>query len=197
MKRLFRALPIVLLLLFTVAGSSTSFGQRARLQEWLGPARPQRIVFTPRYRIPVQTNGFDLNDIDSRYRVKLEWIDAAWDGAVAAYRRETDGRERMPLPKLISRVTILPTLGYTSNSLDMGATYYKSRVDVRNYSVEGVVYYKATDGRETSLCDGGIEEEFIKAIGHWKRIPCYTTLNVQTDFHCRPLKNTLLTPMCR
>ena len=198
MKRLFRASPMVFLLLFTAAADPPSFGQRTRLQEWLGPARPQRIVFTPRHRIPVQTNGFDLNDIDSRYRVKLEWIDAAWDGAVAAYRREYDGRERMPLPRMISRVTILPTLGYTSNSLDAGATYYKSRVDVRNYSVEGTVYYKSTeDGRETSLCDGGIEEEFIKAIGHWKRLSCYATLNVQSVFRGRPLKNTLLTPLCR
>ena len=79
----------------------------------------------------------------------------------------------------------------------MGATYYKSRVDVRNYSVEGTVYYKSTDGRETSLCDGGIEEEFIKAIGHWKQLSCYTTLNVESDFRCRPLKRTLLTPICR
>ena len=197
MKRLFRTVLVALFLLFAVAGDSTSFGQRTRLQEWLGPARPQRIVFTPRHRIPVQTNGFDLNDIDSHYRMRLEWIDAAWDGAMTAYLREYGNRERAPLPRLISRVTILPTLGYTSNSLDAGATYYKSRVDVRNYSVEATVYYKSTDGRETSLCDGGIEEEFIKAIGHWKRLSCYSTLNVQSDFRCRPLKNTLLTPMCR
>ncbi|MEO6724741.1 MAG: hypothetical protein ABIP14_05515 [Blastocatellia bacterium] len=197
MKRLFRVVPFVLVFWLMAADYSASFGQRTRLQQWLGPVRPQPIVFTPRYRIPVQTNGFDLNDIDSRYRVKLEWIDAAWDGAVAAYRREYVDRQRMPLPRLISRVTILPTLGYTSNSVDAGATYYKSRVDVRNYSVEATVYYKATDGRETSLCDGGIEEEFIKVIGHWKRLPCYATLNVQSDFRCRPLKNSLLTPMCR
>lgn len=190
---------VILFVLFSfmAAHSSSSAPQRVRLQQWLGPARPQPIVRTPRYRIPVQTNGFDLNDVDSRYRVRLEWIDAAWEGAMAAYWREYGRREQPPVPRMISRVTILPTLGYTSNSLDAGATYYKSRVDVRNYSVEATVYYKSNDGRETSLCDGGIEEEFIKAIGHWKRLPCYTTLNVESDFRCRPLKNSLLSPMCR
>lgn len=196
MKRLLRV-GLFALFFLLVATDAPSFGQRARLQQWLGPARPQRIVLTPRYRIPVQTNGFDLRDIDSRYRVRLEWIDAAWDGAAAAYRREYGNKEPLPTPRLISRVTILPTLGYTPDSLDAGATYYKSRVDVRNYSVEATVYYKSSDGRETSLCDGGIEEEFIKAIGHWKQLPCYTTLNVQSDLRCRPLKGSLLTPMCR
>lgn len=179
------------------ANDSPLLGQRVQLKEWLGPARPQRIVFTPRHKIPVQTNGFNRQDIDSRYRVQLEWIDAAWDGAMAAYRREYGDKVRLPDPNLISRVTILPTLGYTSNSLDAGATYYKSRVNVRNYSVEGVVYYKSSDGTETSLCDGGIEEEFIKAIGHWMRLRCFATLNVQSDLRCRPLKHSLLTPMCR
>ena len=165
MKKLFGIAVFTFFLFFAATDCTVSFGQRARLQQWLGPARPQRIVLTPRHRIPVQTNGFDLNDIDSRYRVRLEWIDAAWDGAIAAFRSEYGNRVRLPSPRMIPRVTILPTLGYTSNSLDAGATYYKSRVDVRNYSVEATVYYKSSDGRETSLCDGGTEEEFIKAIG--------------------------------
>ena len=171
--------------------------QGTQLKQWLGPARPQQVVLTPRHRIRVQTNGFHRGDVDPRYRVRLEWIDAAWDGAIAAYRREYGGSVALPSPRLISRVTILPTLGYTSHSADEGATFYKSRVDVRNYSVEGTVYYRASDGRETSLCDGGIEEEFIKAIGHWMRLPCYYTLNVQSDLRCRPLKGSLLSPMCR
>src|SRR6185436_10258495 len=129
------------LVFLTVAYAAPA--QRTRLRQWLGPARPQRVVFTPRYRIPVQTNGFDLNDIDPRYRVRLEWIDAAWDGAVAAYRREYGNDVRLPSPRLISRVTILPTLGFTSHSLDAGATFYKSRVNVSNYSVEGTVFYRA------------------------------------------------------
>ena len=170
--------------------------QRAQLRQWLGPARPQQIVLTPRHRIRVQTNGFHQADIDPRYRVRLEWIDAAWDGALAAYRREYGNSAQLPSPRIISRVTVLPTLGYTSNSIDEGATFYKSRVDVRNYSVEGTIYYRASDGRETSLCDGGIEEEFIKAIGHWMRLPCYATLNVQSDLRCRPLRGSLLSPMC-
>ena len=177
--------------------NSPSFGQRQRLQQWFGPARPQPIVMTPRHRIPVQTNSFDREDIDARFRVRLEWIDAAWDGAVAAYRREYGNQVRLPSPRIIPRVTILPTLGYTSNSLDAGSTFYKSRVDVRNYSVEATVYYRASDGRETSLCDGGVEEEFIKAIGHWMRLRCFATLNVQTDLRCRPLQGSLLSPMCR
>ena len=185
------------LVFFTLASGSLSLGQRARLKEWLGPARPQRMVLTPRYKIPVQTNGFDLGDIDSRYQVRLEWIDAAWDGAITAYRRAFGQRVQLPSPRLISRVTILPTLGYTTNSVDQGPTFYKSRVDVRNYSVEATVYYRSADGRETSLCDGGIEEEFIKAIGHWKRIPCYATLNDALDLHCQPMKSSLLSPMCR
>jgi len=198
MKRLL-AVVIALFCLYAAADQAPSFGQRGRtrLQQWLGPARPQRIILTPRHRIPVQTNGFDLNDIDARYRVRLEWIDAAWDGAIAAFRREYGDRERLPAARLIARVTILPTLGYTSDSLDMGATYYKSRVDVRNYAVEAVAYYRASDGRETSLCDGGVEEEFIKAIGHWKRLSCFATLNVQSDLRCRPLRSSLLSPMCR
>jgi|GEM_PF-2082601 len=196
MKRCFGVV-FFALLFFTFAGSSPSLGQRARLKQWLGPARPQRVILTPRYRIPVQTNGFDLDDVDPRYRVRLEWIDAAWDGAVAAYRREFGSGVRLPPPRLISRVTILPTLGYTSNSLDQGPTFYKSRVDVSNYSVEATAYYQSSDGRETSLCDGGVEEEFIKAIGHWLRIPCFATLNNGTDLRCRPLKGSLLTPMCR
>jgi len=171
--------------------------QGTQLRQWLGPARPRQIVLTPRYRIPVQTNGFDQGDVDPRYRVRLEWIDAAWDGAIAAYRREYGNSTRLPSPRIIPRVTILPTLGYTSNSVDEGAAFYKSRVDVRNYSVAATVYYRASDGRETSLCDGGIEEEFIKAIGHAMRLPCYSTLNVQTDLRCRPLKGSLLSPMCR
>lgn len=185
------------LMLGALALESPSLAQRTRLRQWLGPARPQRLVLTSRYRIPVQTNGFDLDDIDPRYRVRLEWVDTAWEGAVAAYRREFGPGERLPGPRLISRVTILPTLGYTANSLDAGATFYKSRVDVRNYSVEATVYYRAEDGRETSLCDGGIEEEFIKAIGHWKRLPCFATLNDGSDLRCRPLRGSLLTPMCR
>ena len=184
-------------MLFTIAGVSPALGQRARLKQWLGPARPQPIIFTPRYRIPVQTNGFDLGDLDPRYRVRLEWIDAAWDGAVAAYRREHGQGVRLPSPRLISRVTILPTLGYTSNSLDQGATFYKSRVNVRNYSVEATVYYRSSDGRETSLCDGGVEEEFIKAIGHWMGLPCFATLNNGSDLHCQPQRGSLLSPMCR
>ncbi|MEP7274265.1 MAG: hypothetical protein ABI882_22410 [Acidobacteriota bacterium] len=168
-----------------------------QLDQALGPARPQAIVLTPIHRIPVQTNGFARNDIETRYRVRLQWIDAAWDGAIAAYRREYGERERLPSPRIISRVTILPTLGYTSNSLDMGATYYKSRVDVRNYSVEATVYYRSSDGRETSLCDGGVEEEFIKAIGHWKRLPCFAQLNNQANLRCGQLSGSLLTPMCR
>ncbi len=171
--------------------------QRTRLDQALGPARPQPIVLTPRHRIPVQTNGFARADIDARYRVRLQWIDAAWDGAIAAYQREFGARDRLPPPRIISRVTILPTLGYTSDSLDMGATYYKSRVDVRNYSVEATVYYRASDGRETSLCDGGIEEEFIKAIGHWKRLPCFAQLNNQAGLRCGPLQGSLLSPMCQ
>jgi hypothetical protein len=182
---------------FAVVDQPVLQGQRTSLQQALGPARPQPIVLTPRYRIPVQTNGFGLPDIDSRYRVRLEWIDAAWDGAIAAYRREYGDSVRLPPARLISRVTILPTLGYTSNSLDMGATFYKSRVDVRNYSVEATVYYRSSDGREASLCDGGIEEEFIKAIGHWKRLPCFAVLNNQSDLRCQPLKASLLSPMCR
>lgn len=197
MKKLFGIAVFTFFLFFAAANCTVSFGQRARLQQWLGPARPQRIALTPRHRIPVQTNGFDLNDIDSRYRVRLEWIDAAWDGALAAFRREYGNRVRLPSPRMIPRVTILPTLGYTSNSLDAGATYYKSRVDVRNYSVEATVYYKSSDGRETSLCDGGTEEEFIKAIGHWMKLKCFATLNVESDLRCRPLKNSLLSPMCR
>lgn len=196
MKKLFGVLSLVLFF-FAMADHSPAFSQRAQLKQWLGPARPQRIILTPRHRITVQTNGFEREDIDSRYRVRLEWIDAAWDGAVAAYRREYGNKVRLPEPGLISRVTILPTLGYTSNSLDAGATYYKSRVNVRNYSVEGVVYYKSTEGNETSLCDGGIEEEFIKAIGHWMQLRCFATLNVQSDLRCRPLKSSLLSPMCR
>ena len=188
---------LAFLLLFSASLGSLVFAQRTRLQQWLGPARPEGIVFTPRHRIRVQTNGFTRNDVDPRYRVRLEWIDAAWDGAVAAYRKEYGNSVRLPSPRLISRVTILPTLGYTSNSIDAGATFYKSRVDVRNYSVEGTVYYRANDGRETSLCDGGIEEEFIKAIGHSLRLPCYATLNVQHDLRCRPLSQSLLSPMCR
>lgn len=197
MKRLFGVVFFALFFFFAAAEQAISFGQRTRLQQWFGPARPQRMVLTPRHRIPVQTNGFDLNDIDSRYRVRLEWIDAAWDGAIAAYRREYGDSVRLPSPRIIPRVTILPTLGYTSNSLDAGATYYKSRVDVRNYSVEATVYYKSSDGRETSLCDGGTEEEFIKAIGHWMKLKCFATLNVESDLRCRPLKTSLLTPMCR
>lgn len=196
MKKLFGLL-LAMLFFFAVADYSHTFGQRAQLKQWLGAARPQKIVLTPRHQIPVQTNGFGREDIDSRYRVRLEWIDAAWDGAVAAYRREYGNKVRLPEPGLISRVTILPTLGYTSNSLDAGATYYKSRVNVRNYSVEGVVYYKSSDGSETSLCDGGVEEEFIKAIGHWMQLRCFATLNVQSDLRCRPLKSSLLSPMCR
>ena len=193
---------LIVILCLSLAGLAgvdlpASLGQRAPLQQALGPARPQPIVLTPRYRIPVQTNGFALPNIDSRYRVRLEWIDAAWDGATAAYRREYGDSVALPPPRLISRVTILPTLGYTSGSLDMGATFYKSRVDVRNYSVEATVYYRASDGREASLCDGGVEEEFIKAIGHWKRLPCFATLNNQSDLRCRPLKSSLLSPMCR
>ncbi|HQR34357.1 MAG TPA: hypothetical protein PLK30_16580 [Blastocatellia bacterium] len=196
MKKLIRALPLALMF-FAVVDSSQVFGQQALLKQWLGPARPQKIVLTPRHRIPVQTNGFDREDIDSRYRLRLEWIDAAWDGAITAYRREYGNKVKLPEPGLISRVTILPTLGYTSNSLDAGATYYKSRVNVRNYSVEGVVYYKSSDGTMTSLCDGGVEEEFIKAIGHRMQLRCFATLNVQSDLRCRPLKNSLLSPMCR
>lgn len=197
MKRMVSAWSLTVLFLFLAKSGQPSLAQRMRLQQWLGPARPQSILRTPRYRIPVQTNGFDLNDIDSRYRVRLEWIDAAWEGAIAAYRKDYGRGERLPSPRIISRVTILPTLGFTSNSLDAGATYYKSRVDVRNYSVEATVYYKSSDGRETSLCDGGIEEEFIKAIGHWKGLPCYTTLNVESDVRCHLLKGSLLSPMCR
>lgn len=197
MKKIFVVTLITLFFVLTVADYTVGLGQRVRLQQWLGPARPQRIVLTPRHRIPVQTNGFDLNDIDSRYRVRLEWIDAAWDGAIVAFQREYGNRVRLPSPRIIPRVTILPTLGYTSNSLDAGATYYKSRVNVRNYSVEATVYYKSSDGRETSLCDGGTEEEFIKAIGHWMGLKCFATLNVETDLRCRPLKSSLLSPMCR
>lgn len=171
--------------------------RREQLQEALGPARPQAIVYTPRFRIPVQTNGFARPDIDDRFRVRLEWIDNAWDGAIAAFRKAYGASERLPPPRIISRVTILSTLGYTSDSLDAGATYYKSRVDIRNYSVEATVYYRSSDGRETSLCDGGIEEEFIKAIGHWKRLPCFAQLNNQSDVRCQPLQGSLLTPMCR
>src|SRR5262245_59139913 len=152
MKRAFGILLFAFTFFFAAGDQTVLLGQRTRLQQWLGPARPQRIVLTPRYRIPVQTNGFDLNDIDSRHRVRLEWIDTAWDGAITAFRREYGESVRLPPPRLISRVTILPTLGYTSNSLDAGATYYKSRVNVRNYSVEATVYYKSSDGRETSLC---------------------------------------------
>ena len=164
MKKLFRT-ALLGSFFFAIAGQSPTLSQQTtQLKQWLGPAKPQRIVLTPRHKIPVQTNGFDREAIDSRYRVQLEWIDAAWDGAVIAYRREYGNKVRLPQPKLISRVTILPTLGYTPHSLDAGATYYKSRVNIRDYSVEGVVYYKSTEGNETSLCDGGIEEEFIKAI---------------------------------
>ncbi len=196
MNNLFRA---VLLgsFFFTIASYSPTLSQQTQLKQWLGPAKPQRLVLTPRHKIPVQTNGFDRETIDSRYRVQLEWIDVAWDGAVTAYQREYGNRVRLPQPKLISRVTILPTLGYTPHSLDAGATYYKSRVNVQDYSVEGVVYYKSTEGNETSLCDGGIEEEFIKAIGHWMKLRCFAFLNVQSDLRCRPLKNSLLTPMCK
>lgn len=186
---------LLVLIFFTLAHGAPA--QRTRLKQWLGPARPQRMVFTPRYRIPVQTNGFNLNDIEARYRVRLEWIDAAWDGAVAAYRREYGDDVQLPSPQLISRVTILPTLGYTSNSLDAGATFYKSRVNVRNYSVEATAFYRAEDGRETLLCDGGIEEEFIKAIGHWMGLSCFATLNNGQDLRCHPQKESLLTPMCR
>lgn len=196
MKNLFGVVSLALFF-FAVADYSPTLGQRVQLKQWLGPAQPQRIILTTRHRIPIQTNGFDRKEIDSHYRLQLEWIDAAWDGAVAAYRREYGKKVRLPEPSLISRVTILPTLGYTSNSLDAGATYYKSRVNVRNYSVEGVIYYKSTEGNETSLCDGGIEEEFIKAIGHWMQLRCFATLNVQSDLRCRPLKSSLLTPMCR
>jgi hypothetical protein len=185
------------LALFTLAYAAPSAGQHARLKQWLGPARPQPVKLTPRYRIPVQTNGFDREEIDPRYRVRLQWIDAAWAGAVAAYRREYGRDVRLPSPRLISRVTILPTLGYTSHSLDAGATFYKSRVDVRDYSVEATVYYQASDGRETALCDGGLEEEFIKAIGHWRRLPCFATLNTSHDLRCRPQQESLLTPRCR
>ena len=178
-------------------GDAFPVSQRPRLDQALGPARPERIALSPRYRIPVQANGFGRPDIDPRFRVRLEWIDAAWDGAVSAFRREYGEGVALPPPRIISRVTILPTLGYTSDSLDMGSTYYKSRVDVRNYSVEATVYYRASDGRETSLCDGGIEEEFIKAIGHWKRLPCFAQLNNQNDLRCRPLTGSLLSPMCR
>lgn len=194
MKKISKILLLVLVF-FTLAYGAPA--QRSRLRQWLGPARTQRIVFTPRYRIPVQTNGFNLSDIDSRYRVRLEWIDTAWDGAAAAYRREYGNDVRLPWPQLISRVTILPTLGYTSNSLDAGATFYKSRVNVRNYSVEATVFYRAEDGRETTLCDGGIEEEFIKAIGHSMGLSCFATLNNGQDLRCRPQKESLLTPMCR
>ena len=195
-KRLFGVVSLSLVVMAMV-DQPPSLGQQRRLQQALGPARPQSIVLTPRYRIPVQTNGFNLADVDSRYRVRLEWIDAAWDGAIAAYRREYGNSVQLPPPRLISRVTILPTLGYTSNSLDAGATFYKSRVDVRNYSVEATVYYRSSDGREASLCDGGVEEEFIKAIGHWKRLPCFAVLNNQSDLRCQPLKASLLSPMCR
>src|SRR5438132_12723196 len=126
-------------------------------------------------------NSVDLDDMDPRYRLRWEWIDADWDGALAAYRREDGEQAQLPSPRLISRVTILPTLGYTSNSLDAGATFYKSRVNVRNYSVEAAVFYRAEDGRETTLCDGGIEEEFIKAIGHWMGLSCFATLNNGQD----------------
>lgn len=189
---------VVLLLSLSEAGSLV-YVQRTyaqKLNQHFGGARPQRILVTPRHRIPVQTNGFNLNDIDARYRVRLEWIDRAWDGAIAAYRHAYGRNARLPSSTLISRVTILPTLGYTSRSLDMGATYYKSRVDVSNYSVEATVYYRASDGRETSLCDGGIEEEFIKAIGHWMRLPCFATLNNEHDLRCAPLRGSLLSPMC-
>ena len=196
MKRLFWALLSGIAFLAAISSSPT-LGQRVELKQWLGPARPQRIVLTPRHKIPIQTNGFDREAIDSKYRVRLEWVDAAWDGAVAAYRREYGNKVKLPEPKLISRVTILPTLGYTAHSLDAGATYYKSRVDVRNYSVEGVVYYKSSEGTETSLCDGGVEEEFIKAIGHWMKLKCFAFLNVESDLRCRPLKSSLLTPMCK
>jgi hypothetical protein len=194
MRKLLGVSLFAFLLLASAAAPSPA--QRGRLRQWLGPARPQRIVLTPRYRIPVQTNGFDRADIDPRYRVRLEWIDRAWDGAVAAFRREYGGGARLPSPRLIPRVTILPTLGYTSDSLDAGATFYKSRVDVRNYSVEATVYYRAEDGRETTLCDGGVEEEFIKAIGHAMRLPCFATLNNGHDLRCRPQQGSLLTPMC-
>ena len=190
---------VVLLVSLSEAGSLVYF-QRTdaqSLNQPLGGARPQRIVVTPRHRIPVQTNGFNLNDIDERYRVRLAWIDQAWDGAIAAYRQAYGPNVRVPSSKLISRVTILPTLGYTARSLDLGATYYKSRVDVSDYSVEATVYYRASDGRETSICDGGIEEEFIKAIGHWMRLPCFATLNNQHDLRCDALRGSLLSPMCR
>jgi len=191
-----QAIIVATLFAFILVGSTWP-EQRTQVRQWLGPARPQQIVVTPRHRIRVQTNGFNQGDIDPRYRVRLEWIDTAWDGAIAAYRKEYGNSVSLPPAQIISRVTILPSLGYTSNSADEGATFYKSRVDVRNYSVEGTVYYRASDGRETSLCDGGIEEEFIKAIGHWMRLPCYSALNVQSDLRCRPLRGSLLSPMCR
>jgi hypothetical protein len=194
MKKFSKILCLVLCIL-TLAHDTPA--QRTRLKQWLGPARPQRIVLTPRHRIPVQTNGFNLSNIDPRYRVRLEWIDAAWDGARAAYRREYGRSVRLPSPRLISRMTILPTLGYTSHSLDAGATFYKSRVDINDYSVEATVFYRAEDGRETSLCDGGTEEEFIKAIGHWMGLPCFATLNNGHDLRCRPQSGSLLSPMCR
>jgi hypothetical protein len=166
MRKLIGVVSVALALL-ALAHGSPSLGQRARLR-----------------------------DVEARYRVRLEWVDAAWDGAVRAYRREFGRGVRLPRPRLISRVTILPTLGYTPDSLDAGPTFYKSRVDVRDYSVEATAYYRAEDGRETSLCDGGIQEEFIKAIGHWKRIPCFAVLNNGSDLRCRPQQVSLLSPMC-
>lgn len=143
---------------------------------WLGDPRPQ-MVTSPKHRIPIQTNGYHLPDIDCKYRVRLEWIDRSWDDAIRSLNENLPGTPAPRLDQIVNQVIVMPTFAYAGNSIDQGAGYYRAAIRTCKPSekvanrggecVEDIGYYRSvtTGANEFDLCQTGIGLEMVKGIG--------------------------------
>ena len=194
-------------------GSSITVGGIAAPQ-WLGDPRPQ-VVTSPKHRIPIQTNGYHLPDIDCKYRVRLEWIDRAWDNAIRSLTEGLPGVSAPKVDQIVNKVTTMSTFGYAGNSVDQGAAYYRSAIRTCSAGekvagrggqcVDDISYYRSPNN-EFHLCQTGIALEMAKGIGQAigltqrvpitqlsgavAMVPCYSVLADYVGWDCRPNDQT-------
>ncbi len=190
-------------------GAPITVGAKPNAPVWLGDARPE-IVKSPRYGIPIQTNGYHRADIHCQYRVRTEWIDKSWDFAVQTMKDAT-GKNAPALDQTVNKVVIMPSFGYAVNSVDQGSTYYRSALRTcaagekeagrGGECIDDVGYYRDANA-ELHLCQNAIELEMVKALGkaigltqkvsivqdsgQSAMVPCYAVLSDYVGWDCQP-----------
>ncbi len=180
---------------------------------WLGDARPE-VVRSPKYGIPIQTNGYHRADIHCQYRVRTEWIDKSWDFAVQSLE-ESLNNPPPALEQTVNKVVIMPSYGYAKDSIDQGSSYYRAAYRTckpeekeagrGGYCIDDVGYYRDPKA-ELHLCQNAVELEMIKAIGQSigltqlvnitqlngqvAQVPCYSVLDDYVGWDCKPNDQT-------